>query len=651
MTNIKKISAVGVSIATAMWLSGAAMLVPVAGAQTVADLQAQISALLAQIQTLQAQLAASQGGGASGCSFTRDLTEGVSGDDVKCLQNYLSSTGHFKFAGGATGFFGPITKSAVAAWQAANGVSPSSGFFGPISRAKYASLVSVTTGGTTTGGTTTGGTTTGGTTTGGTVTSGGVTVSTPGVEAIVTVEAAPVPANNVKIKEGETKDLMGVRVKSKQGDAIVERVKVIFLDSAGAATTKIHNKNLESLALYDGGTLLASLSLPGAVVKESDGKYSVTFSGFKVLVPKDGMKDLIIRGTARTTIDGADDGAYKLQIPVNGVRAKDGVGIDQYAPGTAFARDFTTEQADAENATLSISKAASSPKSMVFVGDSDGKIEGATVLVFDAKADKGRVKITDVTVTTSLESGTAVTLDTIYLYRGSTLISSAAVSSGSAAMTDLTDVFVEKDQTVTFTVKADLSNATSTATGTVSFSAGLASTNVTAENDLGDTVTDSGSMTGDTMYASGKHPVFTLVSKSNSYTPSSQSASGVLTGTFVVDVTARGGDIWVPKTGAFKINVASSTTGTGSSVGVSISYSQPANTTSGTDAYKIAKDQTARFTVSATVQSSSVTLGTYYNWRWAMAYSHIADVVVANAHLIDSYFDTTEWRTNEVFVN
>ena len=45
----KKAVAAGVSVATAAWLSGAAMLVPVAGAATTAELQAQITALLAQI--------------------------------------------------------------------------------------------------------------------------------------------------------------------------------------------------------------------------------------------------------------------------------------------------------------------------------------------------------------------------------------------------------------------------------------------------------------------------------------------------------------------------------------------------------------------------------------------------------------------------
>ncbi len=137
---LKKISSVLVSTVTVVSLSGASLLVP---ATALAQVD-QIQALLAQIAQLQAQLLALQAGAgatvaAGGCSFTRDLTVGAKGDDVKCLQTHLTGTGHFTFSGGATGYFGSVTKTAVAAWQAANSVSPAAGYFGAKSRAKYAS--------------------------------------------------------------------------------------------------------------------------------------------------------------------------------------------------------------------------------------------------------------------------------------------------------------------------------------------------------------------------------------------------------------------------------------------------------------------------------------------------------------------------------
>ncbi|MEK7641156.1 MAG: peptidoglycan-binding domain-containing protein [Patescibacteria group bacterium] len=140
----KKIASIAVSAATVAWLSGFSMLVPVAHAQT--SLQAQIDALLAQIAALQAQLATPSASSSAACSFTKDLTLGSTGDDVKCLQQYLNGAGHQVSASGAgspgseSTYFGAKTQAAVAKWQAANGVAPAAGYFGKISRAKYSSL-------------------------------------------------------------------------------------------------------------------------------------------------------------------------------------------------------------------------------------------------------------------------------------------------------------------------------------------------------------------------------------------------------------------------------------------------------------------------------------------------------------------------------
>lgn len=148
-TITKKLASVALSTATVAWISGFAMLVPVANAQSVSDLQAQINALLQQITALQAQLAAQTGAApaATSCNFTRNLTVGVVGEDVKCLQQYLNGAGYKVAASGVgspgseTTYFGSLTQAAVGKWQAANGVSPAAGYFGSISRAKYASLV------------------------------------------------------------------------------------------------------------------------------------------------------------------------------------------------------------------------------------------------------------------------------------------------------------------------------------------------------------------------------------------------------------------------------------------------------------------------------------------------------------------------------
>jgi len=100
-----------------------------AQAATSAELEAQIEALLAQIESLQGST------GGSCASFTMDLTMGASGAEVTALQNFLIGEGH-SIAAGATGYFGAQTQAALAAYQSANGISPAAGYFGPITRAK-----------------------------------------------------------------------------------------------------------------------------------------------------------------------------------------------------------------------------------------------------------------------------------------------------------------------------------------------------------------------------------------------------------------------------------------------------------------------------------------------------------------------------------
>ncbi len=149
---IKKISAVGLSLTVAVWLSGAALVLPVAQGATIEELQAQISALLVQIQALQAQLGSATGSSSvSVPSITRDLTLGVKGADVKELQEFLNAQGYTVASSGAgsagseTEYFGSLTKAALAKFQAAKGISPPAGYFGPITRS-YLSSMAVGTG-------------------------------------------------------------------------------------------------------------------------------------------------------------------------------------------------------------------------------------------------------------------------------------------------------------------------------------------------------------------------------------------------------------------------------------------------------------------------------------------------------------------------
>ena len=112
-----------------------------------AALQAQIAALLVQVQALQARINAQGSSTGASCTFTRNLTLGSTGADVRCLQQFLNAKGYVIAASGAgspgneTTYFGSLTKAALARFQAANGVSPAAGYFGPITRAAVNAMV------------------------------------------------------------------------------------------------------------------------------------------------------------------------------------------------------------------------------------------------------------------------------------------------------------------------------------------------------------------------------------------------------------------------------------------------------------------------------------------------------------------------------
>ena len=147
----------GIGVAGILVISASVAAQP-ASALTAEELQTQIKELLArvaeltqQLNVLQGSTGASAGSSAAGgitgsgtitaafapskhriCNIlNRNLSQGTSGDDVTGLQEFLRDEGHF--SANATGYFGPLTATALARWQASQGVD-AVGVAGPITR-------------------------------------------------------------------------------------------------------------------------------------------------------------------------------------------------------------------------------------------------------------------------------------------------------------------------------------------------------------------------------------------------------------------------------------------------------------------------------------------------------------------------------------
>jgi Putative peptidoglycan binding domain len=157
---INKVSISVVSIATVLSLSGAAAVLPVT-VHGAALSDAQVSAIISLLESFGADAAtvanvqASLSGEApvivsspssssvpASLLASSDLTLGSKGAAVKDLQIFLNAAGHTVAASGVgsagneSEYFGNLTKTALAKFQAAEGISPASGYFGSISRAK-----------------------------------------------------------------------------------------------------------------------------------------------------------------------------------------------------------------------------------------------------------------------------------------------------------------------------------------------------------------------------------------------------------------------------------------------------------------------------------------------------------------------------------
>lgn len=73
----------------------------------------------------------------------RDLTVGSRGDDVADLQGLLGEQGYLVMPAGVPfGYFGSLTKAALASYQASIGVSPT-GYYGPITRMKMVQVFTI----------------------------------------------------------------------------------------------------------------------------------------------------------------------------------------------------------------------------------------------------------------------------------------------------------------------------------------------------------------------------------------------------------------------------------------------------------------------------------------------------------------------------
>jgi peptidoglycan hydrolase-like protein with peptidoglycan-binding domain len=398
---------------------------------------------------------------AAGYTFSNYLTVGSTGADVVALQSWLVANNYLVMpAGVSMGYFGQLTKAAVVKYQAAIGL-PSTGFVGPLTVAKLnGSAVMTTTAACPAGYTCTpvAGTVT-------TTTSTGGAISTPGVEGtiLVTEDSSGVKSS---VYEGDTMDsVLGFKVEAKTSDMLVQRVKVQI-----GTSTNSYTKVFSKIYLTDAnGNVLAWKDLNGSTVdRDSSTQYSVSLTGFSALVRKDTKSSFFVK----FDLQGGINNTYRYAqviLPVDGVRATDGAGIDQHGPTVAITKSPSVSGSLSDNATITISTDPDVIKAQTVVangGSNSDEADMVTVGSFRILAEKDGVLVRDLNITASSTFGYG-SQPTAYLFNGSTQIGSASLVGGTTTVGTYSftsiDQTIAKDQTKVYTVKVDVRSAQTTA--------------------------------------------------------------------------------------------------------------------------------------------------------------------------------------------
>lgn len=571
---------------------------------------------------------------ATATTFNQDLTIGSTGADVTALQVAVGVTP-------ATGYFGPITKAAVQAYQASKGII-TTGYVGPLTRAALNGSVTTTT-------TTT--TTTGGTTT---------TVVNTGIEGTLSVSKSSVSDSTVR--EGDSmKPVLGIKLEAKLSDINIQRVKL----DLGTVTT-IYTKVYKALYLTDdSGKVLASADLNSNTVVKNGSNYELTLGGFSYNVAKDSTKYLWVKADVYSTIRDADATSRTISLAANGVRGTDGAGIDQYAPSTAISQSVSVSRSLIDSAALKLSTNSANIKSADVVaseGTSDNEADEVAALIFDLKAEKDAVLLTDIVATVTKSGSGAATTTKAYLFDGSTMLDSEdfvlGATTGTVTFDDL-DLEIAKDSTKVLTLKYDIREADGT---DATFTVAIAANGVSSENSEGSTITATGSATGEALVVRNAGLAITLagtptITKGATPVQADQSTS-TASALFNVNLKAIGNDVFFgaqagSSTFAFKVYQAG--VATDLQVASSTAWSTPSSgvVTSGVtgSAFKLQENNEVSIPVTFIFEGRVLATGAFVtNTSYAVGLDSVKWATTDGGASVTSDFMSGEsaWKTSTI---
>lgn len=629
----KKLFAGVLAAVTIFSFAGARVSAPsVANAATEAEMQAQIAALLAQIAALQSSMGS---GSTSACyNFTTDLTLGSNSEAVRALQVYLNNKGYLVATAGVgskgneSTYFGGLTRTALAKYQAAMNISPAAGYFGPMTRAKVNADCSTTNPGTNPG------------------SGSSSTVLTGGEADLNTFDLRSEESTG---NEGES-DVEFATAKFDVDDADV-RIERVQLDVDGSSTTIEDQpwKFFDSVTVWSGSTKLVSMDTDSRDDwdEQSGNTYRLSITGINKVVKEGDKAELTFSFDINDSIDSEDQAQdFTISIPNDGIRATDAAGIQQYTGDDTDTVSFGFDAAD--NGDLSVEESDADPSASILVSDDSGTSDEYEVFAFDISNDSND---SDSVITEVMINGTSTYAGGLAgVIRSATLDIDGDEYDGDMATNTITfddiDTNVDADDSVTAVLKVVLVR---NATGTLVFTA--AGADVDAEGaDSGDSTNVTGSATSDThTIATSGIDVTTGSTSATTQTPGSESSSTVGSYTINFSVKALEDDIYIPATASTTASTTSGVTYAYGPTSPSVA-TESAVLTSTADLsggfYRVTSGSTKQFTLTVTLNPSSP--GTFYVRLNSIRFNTSASTSGMTTYTAPS--DEAAFRTSAIYV-
>jgi hypothetical protein len=388
-------------------------------------------------------------------SFSRSLTVGSRGADVTELQAMLYANGFLSVS--PTGYFGALTKAALAKWQGSVGITPASGYFGPITRGYIASHG------------------TGGMPQGGPVTcppgftctpaGGPVGGTLDNSDGSLSVSLSSY-AGNTTIKKGETKDMVAVKLQATAGKVSVSRFDVRMNNRPWLYFSKITLRDTD-------GNVIATKSLSGSsdvteITVGSD--YLVRFEGLNYVVSPGMDKTLVVSGTVVSSTDKLSSNVdIIVSVPnssirtVNGKGYTDSLGLGTVAVSGTTGRTITlTGTGSTGNIVGKLN--SSSPRDIVPTSTS-GETNDVVLGIFDLKSENSNSTISTLSFNIGTSTNGSATAAAIFknlrLTDGSnTWSGDLSYSGGTTATTTFTNlnIALAQDAWKTLTLKATIAD-------------------------------------------------------------------------------------------------------------------------------------------------------------------------------------------------